>query len=134
MDIESLKTWIGRSRSAARKAETWPVHGLLATLDCEDRPEPGDAAPHLAQWLYFGPTVAQGRIATDGHPERGDFLPPVPLPRRMWAASDITFRRRIRLGEELSKTERIADVSLKEGSSGPLVFVKVANTYAGEAG
>ena len=71
-------------------------------------------------------------MGEDGHPARGGFLPPVDLPRRMWAASDIEFHAPIRLGAALTKTSKIADISMKAGASGALVFVKVENRYESE--
>ncbi|MDP2737981.1 MAG: MaoC family dehydratase N-terminal domain-containing protein [Pseudorhodobacter sp.] len=129
MDVGSYMLWIGRTETRQAAADAWPVEGLRALLDDPGVSAIGSKAPLLAQWLYFGPTVAQSQIGEDGHPKRGGFLPPVDLPRRMWAASDILFHAPIRIGEPLTKTSEIADISLKQGVRGPLVFVKVANRY-----
>lgn len=134
MDLGTYQPWLGKSEEQTQAADLWPVRGLLAALDESTPVRAGDLAPLLSQWLYFGPTVPQSLIAEDGHPQRGGFLPPVALPRRMWASSDIVFKRRMTVGQAVHKTARIADISLKEGGSGPLVFVKVANAYATEAG
>lgn len=129
MDIDNLMPWLGRTERRDAFVDAWPVEGLRALLDQSSPCLPGSEAPLLAQWLYFGPTVAQSRIDVDGHPKRGGFLPPVELPRRMWAASDIQFHAPLRIGEGVTKTAEIADISLKQGESGALVFVKVANRY-----
>lgn len=134
MDLGTYQAWLGKKEEQTQAVDPWPVRGLLAALDESPLVQSGDLAPLLSHWLYFGPTVPQSLIAEDGHPERGGFLPPVALPRRMWASSDIVFRRRMTIGEAVRKTARIADISLKEGGSGPLVFVKVANSYATETG
>ncbi|MCA0421867.1 MAG: MaoC family dehydratase N-terminal domain-containing protein [Proteobacteria bacterium] len=129
MDIATLMPWMNRTESREATADAWPVEGLRALLDDPVTCANGMTAPLLVQWLYFGPTVGQSEIGEDGHPRRGGFLPPVELPRRMWASSDITFHAPIRLGDPLKKTAQIADISLKQGETGALVFVKVANRY-----
>ena len=127
--IEDYKKWIGRTEVATEPAELWPVRGLHAMLDKAPPPEIGDLLPPCGHWLYFTPMTGQSKIGFDGHPERGDFLPAIAEPRRMWAASDITFHAPVRLGDRLEKTARIADVSLKEGATGALIFVTVENEY-----
>jgi 3-methylfumaryl-CoA hydratase len=74
----------------------------------------------------------QSEIGPDGHAKRGGFLPPVPLPRRMWAGSRLEFLAPVRAGQAISRTSRIADVRLKEGRTGPLVFVKVHHEIRAE--
>jgi 3-methylfumaryl-CoA hydratase len=64
-------------------------------------------------------------LGPDGHPARGGFLPPVPLPRRMWAGGQLQFQDRLQVGDEVTRTSRITDVTLKSGSTGPLCFVTV---------
>lgn len=132
MDIESCMPWLGKTEIREDRADAWPVQGLLALLDTAEVTADGSAAPLLSQWLYFGPTARQSQMGEDGHPARGGFLPPVDLPRRMWAASDIDFHAPIRLGAALTKTSKIADISMKTGASGALVFVKVENRYESE--
>jgi len=132
-DIEHLKTWIGRAETWADTATATPVRALAATLDREDpAPQTGDAVPPLWHWLYFLPVHRQSEIGPDGHPKRGGFLPPVPLPRRMWAGSRLEFVRPLRIGQAISRTSRIADVSAKEGRTGPLVFVRVRHEVLGD--
>lgn len=103
-----------------------PVAALAATLDLRrDDPRPGDALPPLWHWLYFLPFHRQSELGPDGHARRGGFLPPVDLPRRMWAGGRVEFHRPLRVGRDVTRVSRIADVTFKEGSSGPLVFVLV---------
>ncbi len=105
---------------------TTPIVALSATLDRDDpSPQPGDPLPPAWHWLYFLPTPRQSEIGPDGHPERGGFLPPVSLPRRMWAGGRLQFLVPLRVGEAISRTSTIVDVSYKEGRTGPLVFVLV---------
>src|SRR4051795_12755103 len=120
-----LREWIGKSESVTDTATATPYAGLSATLDrSPERPEAGTPLPALWHWLYFLPLHRQSEIGADGHARRGGFLPPVPLPRRMWAGSQFEFRSPIRVGDSVERTSTIADVSAKEGRSGKLVFVK----------
>ena len=121
-----LRSWIGRSETLHDVVNPTPLKALTATLDREAEAfTPGTALPLLWHWLYFLPMHRQSEIGPDGHARRGGFLPPVPLPRRMWAGSQFEFRAPVRVGDELARTSTIADVTTKEGRTGPLVFVKV---------
>ncbi|MET4576636.1 FAS1-like dehydratase domain-containing protein [Ottowia thiooxydans] len=123
---ESLTAWIGRSETLEDHITPTPVVALSATLDYPATALPtGSPLPHLWHWLYFLPMCRQSEIGVDGHAKRGGFLPPVPLPRRMWAGSQFEFRTPIRVGDKVERTSTIADVSTKEGRTGKLVFVKV---------
>ncbi len=126
MDLDALKQWIGRTETLQDHITLAPLQALAATLDRDDPPPgPGDEVAPGGQWLYFLPLHPLRAISTDGHPTRGGFLPPVPLPRRMWAASRIELRHALRAGSAVTRTSRIADVSAKQGRSGRLVFVRV---------
>lgn len=126
VNIAQLQAWIGRQETLHDSATEAPLRALTATLDRDDPPiGPGQSLPVLWHWLYFLPMARQSAIGGDGHPKRGGFLPPVPLPRRMWAGSQLAFHAPIHAGQALQRTSTIADVRLKEGRTGPLVFVKV---------
>jgi len=103
-----------------------PMRGLSATLDRND-PEPklGDALPPLWHWLYFLPHTQQSELGLDGHAAKGGFLPPVPLPRRMWAGSRFEWHSPICVGDTIVRTSSVQSVQHKIGKSGDLVFVKV---------
>ena len=125
-DDNALKAWIGRSQTLHDVIHPTPLLALAATLDHPAAPvKVGDALPALWHWLYFLPMHRQSEIGPDGHAQRGGFLPPVPLPRRMWAGSQFDFRAPLRVGDSVARTSTIADVSIKTGRSGTLVFVKV---------
>ena len=85
----------------------------------------GAELPPLWHWLYFLPIPRQSELGPDGHAKRGGFLPPVPLPRRMFAGDRVQFHRPLRVGEKISRLSRIVDVNHKQGRSGPLVFVVI---------
>jgi 3-methylfumaryl-CoA hydratase len=123
---DELKAWIGRSETVHDTIGATPVIALTATLDHPAAAvAQGSALPPLWHWLYFLPMHRQSEIGADGHAKRGGFLPPVPLPRRMWAGSQFEFRSQVRVGDAVARTSTIADVTVKEGRTGPLVFVKV---------
>jgi 3-methylfumaryl-CoA hydratase len=123
--FDHLQSWTGRTESAIEPVFAGAQAGLAALLDHEHSPwPPGELAP-LAHWLHFLPRVRQSELGPDGHPARGGFLPPVPLPRRMWAGSDLRFHEPIPLSASMERRSSIADVAVKTGRSGALVFVKV---------
>src|SRR4051794_19147101 len=122
----NLREWIGKSETVFDIAPATPYAALAATLDrAPERPPPGTKLPALWHWLYFLPLHRQSEIGPDGHAKRGGFLPPVPLPRRMWAGSQFEFRAPIRIGDRMARTSTIDDGTTKEGRTGKLVFVKV---------
>ncbi len=122
----TYEQWIGREERMADVATAAPAHLLAATLDRENLAfAEGDVIPPVWHWLYFLTAVRTREVGPDGHPPRGGFLPPVPLPRRMRAGGQFRIERPIRIGDRLERRSRIADISEKSGSSGPLVFVKV---------
>jgi 3-methylfumaryl-CoA hydratase len=124
MSGADYSAWIGRSETQTDVLGEAPLRGLAALLDY-DAPPWGANAPPLAHWLYFLPTAAQHLIDVDGHPKRGGFLPPVELPRRMWAGGRLTFHAPLQVGARVERVSTIADVKAKSGASGEMVFVTV---------
>ena len=133
IDIDHLRKWVGNTETLDDVVTPAPLRALTATLDRDDPPtNAGDAIPPCWHWLYFLPAARQSGIGPDGHPHRGGFLPPVPLPRRMWAGSRIDFRTPLRVRQSIERASRVDDVRLKEGKNGPLVFVKVRHEIRGD--
>ncbi|MFL6655877.1 MAG: MaoC family dehydratase N-terminal domain-containing protein [Sulfurifustis sp.] len=133
--MHEIEEWIGKVESRSDRVTPVPVAALAATLDRDEAfPRAGDPLPPLWHWLYFLPLSRHSDIGADGHPRRGGFLPPVPLPRRMWAGSRLQFHRPLRVGEDISRLSRIENVSRKEGRSGPLVFVQVRHEIRNDDG
>ena len=131
----ALRNWIGREEVTDDVATAAPLGGLAATLDRDEVPPAvGDTVPPGGHWLYFLPRAAQSELGPDGHPRRGGFLPPVPLPRRMWAGSRIEFPGVLRVGDAIRRRSRIHDVTQKSGKSGALVFVVVRHEILGADG
>lgn len=122
----NLTDWIGRTETLCDTATPTPYAALSATFDRDvSRPVPGTPLPPLWHWLYFLPIHRQSELGADGHAKRGGFLPPVPLPRRMWAGSQFTFHQPLHIGDALERRSTIVNVSEKSGRTGRLVFVKV---------
>lgn len=135
LDIDHLRQWIGRSTEATDIVTAQLVKGLRATLFQEvGEPKKGDAAPFTVHWCLAQPVFPMSMLGPDGHPTRGGFLPPVPLPRRMWAGGEIEFLEPLRVGDESMRTSRIADVTVKSGSTGTLCFVAVEHTVTSPRG
>jgi 3-methylfumaryl-CoA hydratase len=128
LDLAYLKTWVGRSESSTETIAPFPSNALAATLDRADPPyATGSDLPPLWHWLHFLPVSPLAEAGPDGHPDRGGFLPPVPLPRRMWAGSRLSFRAPLKVGDAATKTSTVRNVEMKEGKTGPLVFVTVGH-------
>lgn len=129
------KEWIGRTEMRSDEVCAAPVAALAATLDRDDpAPAEGDELPLLWHWLFFLPLYRQSDVGPDGHAKRGGFLPPVQLPRRMWAGGRFTFTAPLRVGERIARRSQIVDVTAKEGRSGPLVFVVVRHEVSNAGG
>lgn len=130
-----LKAWVGRQQQRVDWVNASHLAAWNATLD-RDEPFPrmGDAAPPTFHWTLFPPLARQSDLGPDGHPRRGGFLPPVPLPRRMWAGSRIEFQQPLRVGERVEQTSVIEKVEEKTGRAGTLVFVTVLHTVTGARG
>jgi 3-methylfumaryl-CoA hydratase len=130
MPDTDLQAWVGRTETLHDDISAAPLRAFSATLDRDDPlPQKGTPVPPLAHWLYFLPTHRQSELGEDGHPRRGGFLPPVQLPRRMWAGGRLTWNTAnpLRVGDEVTRTSRIASVNEKSGRSGDLVFVTVVH-------
>lgn len=135
VDIDQLRAWIGRSEATSDTATARLCLALRATLDLEPfNAVEGDEMPLAAHWCMAQPTVRMAALGKDGHPARGGFLPDVPLPRRMWAGGRLDIEDTIRVGDQVHRISRIADVTLKEGKSGRLCFVVVEHRISTQRG
>ena len=128
---DDIQTWIGRRETVEAMLDPWPVKALRATLDLE----PADAAPletlpPLWHWLYFLETAPRSQIGVDGHPFRGAFMPPISLPRRMFAGGRSHYLSPLKLGRPASQSREILKIEPKTSGSGELVFVTVGYSYA----
>ncbi len=126
VNLDTLRDWIGKTESATDTVTAWPVAALAATLNRHElAPQAGDELPPCWHWLYFLEAKPLSELGPDGHPKRGGFLPPVPLPRRMWAGGRMEFLHPLHVGDEIHRDSTILSVEPKKGRSGSLVFVTV---------
>ncbi|WP_332827904.1 FAS1-like dehydratase domain-containing protein [Ramlibacter sp.] len=133
--LARLREWEGRSETLHDEITAAPVRALSATLDREDAdPVPGTPLPPLWHWLYFLPRHRQSELGPDGHARLGGFLPPVPLPRRMWAGGRLQWHAPLKVGDAVERSSRIVSVTHKAGRTGDLVFVLVRHELRNTAG
>ena len=128
--------WIGREEKRADRVDPGHAARWLATLD---RQGPADGTvPQGFHFCLCLPDAPTAQLGIDGHPQRDNspasFMPPVPLPRRMWASSKVEFAAPLRLGEAVERRSRVLSITAKQGGSGNLVFVEVEHETTGEAG
>lgn len=131
--MDDYSDWIGRSETRHDMATAAPLVGLGALLDHD--PAAPAIVPPLGHWLYFLPDARQSAIGDDGHPRRDDggLLPPVPLPRRMWAGGRVEFLAPIAIGAALTRVTTIAAIRAKRGASGDLLFVTLQHEIAADS-
>ncbi len=123
---ERYREWIGRRQSTEDDLSPSVARRAAALFDRGDLlVEIGRPLPALWHWFHFLPSAAQARLSEDGHPERGDFMPPIPLPRRMFAGARTRFVKPLLIGHSAVRDAEILDVKLKTGRSGRLAFVTV---------
>lgn len=131
----SLHDYVGRKQIETDHVVAAPIKGLAALLDRDDVTfEDGAPIPPGSHWLYFLPLARQSLIDVDGHPRRGNFLPPIELPRRMWAGGRLAFHQPLRIGDRITRASTILKIEEKSGRSGRMVFVTVESTVSGERG
>jgi 3-methylfumaryl-CoA hydratase len=129
MDSAELSSWVGKTEENRDLVTEGLIERFVATVGRElaDRTPPPTLGLH---WCLSPPVVPLSETGPDGHPARGGFLPPVPLPRRMWAGGHMLLHELPRAGDEVLCHSRIADVQLKQGRTGPLCFVAVDHAYS----
>ncbi|MDH3472816.1 MAG: MaoC family dehydratase N-terminal domain-containing protein [Rhodospirillales bacterium] len=133
--LEHWSRWIGRSEEQSDVIDVLRACAMQATLDVDGPPlREGDALPHLWHWLYFWSLAPHAALGPDGHAARGEFLPPIHLPRRMWAGGRITFTKPLKIGATATRQAKVADIKRKHGSSGQLVFVTIEYEIADAEG
>ena len=120
-----LQQWVGKTETLHDLIDPRTAAALAATLDCSAAAGHGAPLPPLWHWTYFWSVAPQAQLGADGHPERGGFLPPIELPRRMWAGGRFRFNQPLTIGAQATRTSRILSVSSKSGKSGELAFVTV---------
>lgn len=132
IDITQIQQWIGREESDSEMLTPTRARQFNATFDRMSDTEPAAEAPLLIHLCLAQPIAPMSELGRDGHPALGGFLPPIPLPRRMWAGGAFTFYSPIHIGETVTRRSTITDVQLKEGRSGALCFVTVTHEISAE--
>lgn len=132
--MDDYSAWVGRSETRKDVATAAPLAGLAALLDHDAPPWTPGIVPPLGHWLYFLPTARQSAIGEDGHPRRDEhgLLPPVPLPRRMWAGSRIDFLEPVPIGAALTRVTTIEAIKPKRGRGGDLLFVTLRHEISAD--
>lgn len=131
---DNFSEWLGKVEERRDVLEPARSNALRAALGDTTVCAAGEPLPLLHHWLYFWDVRPPEGLGIDGHPAKGGFLPPVPLPRRMWAGGRLRFLAPLRLGERATRTSTIRKIEAKSGKSGNLVFVTVEHRLAGEGG
>lgn len=134
LDIDRLRGWIGRKQEKSDVITVRMAEMFNAIFDVDDPVAEGSEAPAGIQWCLAPDIVRMSGLGPDGHPRKGGFLPPIPFPRRMWAGGELNFHGRFHVGDEVLRQSLIADVVLKTGRSGSLVFVTVRHDYRTKRG
>ena len=134
VDVSALEPWLGRTEESEDRVTPHVVRGLRAVFDDDTPVAEGDPLPNAWHWLFNHAAAPQSQLGPDGHPRRGGFLPPIELPRRMWAGSDVSFEAPIRVGDRIRRRSTIASITPKSGSTGTLVFVVVRHDITSDSG
>src|SRR6266850_1363931 len=131
LDLADLRRWIGRCEIVRDTITPRLEASFRATLDRAPRqPVAGEPATPGVHWCLAPQIVQMEALGDDGHPRASGFLPPVPLPRRMWAGGELTFLDSLQVGDLVTRNSRIEDVAVKEGRSGTLCFVTVRHAWS----
>jgi len=125
--------WIGRSESVTETVAPFPARAMAASLNRDEAFALGDALPPLWHWFHALKLFPMAEAGADGHQSLGHFMPPVPLPRRMWAGSRFTFHAPLRIGDAVTRTSTIEAVQEKQGRSGPICFVTIRHRWTNDA-
>ena len=126
LDADYLGQWIGNRETTGETISVEPLQRMRAMLDYTPKSmTDGEVVPPLWHWAYFINPVRASDLGRDGHATQGEFMPPIPLPRRMWAGSQLKFSAPLRVGEKARRESTIRDLRLKQGRSGKLCFVEI---------
>jgi len=133
IDIDHLRTWIGSEMTQDDVITEDLARKYHATFDMAgDAPRHEEAVPRLFHFCLSQLAAMASGLGPDGHPTRGEFLPPVPLPRRMWAGGQLTFHGDLRVGDAVRRVSRVEEVTIKEGRTGVLCFVTVSHRISAD--
>ncbi len=132
LDIDHLSAWVGNTERSESFIDQRSVNQMQSIVGLKVTPMLGEPLPNLWHWMYTFPVVPLDALNYDGHPKLGDFLPPVALPRRMWAGGRLTFKQPLLVGSTMSCLSTVKSVSVKNGRSGALCFVTVEHQFSSD--
>ena len=133
LDPEVLGQWVGRREKRLDVIDAGHARAMQATLDLEPSLQDGDVLPALWHWLYFLDHSRTAELATDGLADASPILPPIDLPNRMWAGARFEFSAPVIIGQMVEREREVISVNLKQGSSGPLCFVTLMDSFRADA-
>ena len=126
----NFEAWIGKKEIQTDFTNIRQVAMMQALLNQQDKHP--DILPHLYHWCYFLPIRDESELAEDGHPKKGDFLPPIPFPKRMWAGGRLSFLAPIQTNQNIRRESEITKIEFKQGKSGNMFFVTVKHQIFAE--
>lgn len=132
--MSDWRQWVGRVQEQEDRLDPARSNVLLAALGKDGAVAEDDPLPPLHHWLHFWEPRTPAQTGADGHPARGGFLPPIPLPRRMWAGGELEFLQLLHFGEAVTRRSTVSAIDRKEGRSGELIFVTVRHELHGRTG
>ena len=131
---QNFENWIGRSVTRLDVV----TERMLAEYRTTLSPYLFETSEYVCPpGFHFGLAPAMPSLQAtgpDGAERKGVFLPPIELPRRMWAGGAIETIRPLRLGEKVRRVSRLADVRFKRGSSGELCLVSIMHEISDQDG
>lgn len=132
--MSAYREWIGRRQTRTDFFDPERCNALDIALGGAGGMQAGDVMPNLFHWIHFWDVQPPTCLGTDGHPAKGDFLPPVPLARRMWAGGRIIFHRPMRLGSRVERISTVTSITEKVGRTGTLFFVTLRHELVNDDG
>ena len=131
MSLENLNSWIEKSQVSRDIFTLGQAQLLEATIKSisNGQLKNNEFLPPLWHWIYFHEASSIDKLGRDGHAAKGDFLPPIDLPRRMWAGGRLTYERHPKIGQKITRNSTIKDITPKDGKSGKLCFVTVLHEF-----
>ncbi|WP_374306686.1 MaoC family dehydratase N-terminal domain-containing protein [Dongia sp.] len=134
LDSIDFTPWIGRSVEETDIITPRLLNEYRVTFDPYLAKLPDQEVPLGFHWCLSPFLVPSNDLGPDGHPAKGGFLPPVPLPRRMWAGGHVDFLAPLRSGDHVRRRSTVASIDFKQGRSGALCFVGVQHEYFSDRG
>lgn len=132
--MTNVMDWIGKQEVVTEVLDPQRALQFATTINKPLSCVAGEVLPELWHWMVCVAAIPINQLGRDGHPQKGLFLPPVALPRRMWAGGRFNFSEPLTLGESITRTSTIKDIKFKAGRSGDLAFVTVSHDYTGDQG